>query len=184
MPPWGGPEGSPPRQGAPNLLPSIVPRRYDTSHHAGFGTLSGSTTRALKLHLNSIQFDSIQFYYYTSILLHLNLSATADYAVAACMASSAPHGEGPCALRRAPRHRRRHRHRPPCHRPPHRRRRRQASSTSSPGCRPTRHRQLRLQGLPAQVSPQGRKCGKTPALHPSVTPSLHAATASGSTSGF
>ena len=35
MPPWGGPEGSPPRQGAPNLLLSIVPRRYDTSHHAG-----------------------------------------------------------------------------------------------------------------------------------------------------
>ena len=113
------------------------------------------------------QFNSIQFYYYTSILLHLNVSATADYAVASCMASSAPHGEGPCALRRAPRHR----HRLPRHRPL---RRRQASSTSSSG----------LPSLPAQVSPQGRTCGKTPALHPSVTPSLYAATASGSTSGL
>ena len=35
MPPRGVPESSPPRQGAPNLLLSIVPRRYDTSHHAG-----------------------------------------------------------------------------------------------------------------------------------------------------
>jgi hypothetical protein len=39
----------------------------------------------LLLHLNSTQ-----FYYYTSILLHLILSATVDCAVAACMASSAP----------------------------------------------------------------------------------------------
>ena len=46
MPPWGGPEGSPPRQGAPNLLLSIVPRRYDTSHHAGGPTQSATGSSA------------------------------------------------------------------------------------------------------------------------------------------
>ena len=46
MPPRGGPEGSPPRQGAPNLLLSIVPRRYDTSHHAGGPTQSATGSSA------------------------------------------------------------------------------------------------------------------------------------------
>jgi hypothetical protein len=46
VPPRGGPEGSPPRQGAPNLLPSIVPRRYDTSHHAGGSTQSATGSSA------------------------------------------------------------------------------------------------------------------------------------------
>ena len=46
MPPRGGPESSPPRQGAPNLLLSIVPRRYDTSHHAGGPTQSATGSSA------------------------------------------------------------------------------------------------------------------------------------------
>ena len=50
MPPRGGPEGSPPRHRALKLLLFIVPRRYDTSHHAG-----GPTQSATGLSASSIR---------------------------------------------------------------------------------------------------------------------------------